>query len=171
MWGRFCGSAMIVLIKIANKSISRLRNTVYPMSLKLPKDSMVVSRSIISECLKKLKKKFSRGFDGICGHYLLYCSERLLESVSLLFQIIIVRGLVPNSFCIGVVTPILKPGKPPTQYSSYSPITVSTTLSKLFELVVRNEVKSKCTVPPHQFGFQTSLGCDHALYSLVYSSR
>ena len=44
---------------------------------------------------------------------------------------------------------------------------MSTTLRKLFELVVYNEVRSKCLVPPHQFGFQTSLGCDHALYSLV----
>jgi len=33
--------------------------------LKLPKHSMVESKSIISECLKKLKKKFLQGFDGI----------------------------------------------------------------------------------------------------------
>ena len=79
----------------------------------------------------------------------------------------IIVSLVPNSFCIGVVTPILKPGKPSSQCSSYRPITVSTTLCKLFELVVRNEAKIKCTVPPHKFGFQTSLCCDLALYSLV----
>ena len=136
--------------------------------LKLPKDSVVLSRSIIIECLKKLKKKFSRGFDGICGQHLLYGSERLLESVSPLFQMIIVRGIVPNSFCIGVVTPILKPGKPPMQCSSYRPIAVTTTLYKLFELVVCNAVRSKFKVPPHQFGFQTSLGCAHALYPLVF---
>lgn len=135
--------------------------------LKLPKENMVVNRSIIRECLKKLKKKFSRGFDKICGQHLLYGSEQLLEHVSLLFQIIVTRGIVPDTFCIGVITPILKPGKPPSQCSSYRPITVSTTLCKLFELLIRDEIRSKCSVPPHQFGFQRSLGCDHALYSLV----
>ena len=135
--------------------------------LKLQRDKMVVSRSVISECLKKLKKKFSRGFDGICGHHLLCGSELLLENLSLLFQMTIVRGIIPNSFCIGAIAPILKPRKPPKQCSSYRPITVSSTLSKLFELVIGNEVRSKCSVPLQQFGFQQSLDCDHALYSLV----
>ena len=44
---------------------------------------------------------------------------------------------------------------------------MSTTLCKLYELFACNEVRSKCLVPPHQFGFQQSVDCDHALYSIV----
>ena len=50
--------------------------------IKLLKYKMVVNRSVISECMKKLRKKFSRGVDGICGQHLPYGSERILESIS-----------------------------------------------------------------------------------------
>ena len=45
-------------------------------------------------------------------------------------------GVVPECLCVGVVTPVLKKGKPLSQCSSYRPITVSSVFSKIFELLI-----------------------------------
>ena len=60
-----------------------------------------------------------------------------------------------------------KKGKPLSQCLSFQPITVATVFCKLFEALIVYELQSKCTVPDHQFGFQPSLGCGHALSALV----
>ena len=76
-------------------------------------------------------------------------------------------GIVPDSFSIGILTPVPKTGKPVSHWSSFRPITVATVFCKLFESLIVDELRSKCTVFDHQFGFQPSLGCGHALSALV----
>ena len=76
-------------------------------------------------------------------------------------------GIVPDSFSLGILTPVPKKGKPLCQCSSFRPVTVATVFCKLFEALIVDELRSKCTVPDHQFGFQPSLGCGHALSALV----
>ena len=90
-----------------------------------------------------------------------------LEHLVLLFQMIFKLGFVPDSFSIGILTPMPKKGKPLCQCSSFRPITVATVFCKLFEALVVDELPSKCTVPDHQFGFQPGLGCGHGLFALV----
>ena len=61
-----------------------------------------------SEIVKlKKKKKKSKGIDGISGTHLSFVSNLLLEHLSLLFQMIFVTGIVPDSFGVGLVHPIL----------------------------------------------------------------
>ena len=74
---------------------------------------------------------------------------------------------VPDSFSIGILTPLPKKGKPLWQCSSFRPITVATVLCNLFEALIADELLSKCTVADHQFSFQPGLGCCHALSALV----
>ena len=76
-------------------------------------------------------------------------------------------GMVPDSFCIGSLAPILKKGRASSECSLYRQVTVATTFCKLFELLIVDELQSKCTVHDHQFGFQTGLGCGHALSALI----
>ena len=128
---------------------------------------VIITRCSIRTAIRKLKKKKSRGCDGISIQHLLFCSELFLEHLALLFQIIFNLGIVPDSFSIGILTPVPKKGKPLSQCSSFRPITVATVFCKLFEALIVDELRSKCTVPDHQFGFQPSLGCGHALSALV----
>ena len=74
---------------------------------------------------------------------------------------------MPDSFSIGILTPVPRNGKPISQCSSFQPITMATVFCKLFEALIVDELRSKCTVPDHQLGFQPSLGCGHALSALV----
>ena len=85
----------------------------------------VVTRSMVISAIMKLKKKFSKGTDGICGAALDFSSDLLIDHLSLLYQMIFSSGIVPKSFCEGKLIPVLKRGKPPHLCSSYRPITVS----------------------------------------------
>ncbi|XP_065583954.1 uncharacterized protein LOC136042989 [Artemia franciscana] len=97
---------------------------------------LVISSAKITHLCQKLKKKLSAGADQICALHLLN----------------------------GVITPVLKKGKPAHEPSSYRPITVSSVFCKLFEKLIISDIKASCKVPPHQFGFQAGLGCAHALH-------
>ena len=126
----------------------------------------LVSTKYLSEVIRKLKKKKSMGCDGICALHFQNASDKLICHLSLLYQMVFCSGVVPDSFCLGLISPILKKGKDPYVCSSYRPITVSSVFAKIFELLIINSLRSTCYTPPYQFGFQPKLGCFHALKCL-----
>jgi len=127
----------------------------------------IITKSLIISAIGKLKKKKSRGYDGISAQHLSLCGGMFIEHLVLLYQMIFNLGIVPDSFSIGCLTPIPKKNKPPSDCSSFRPITVSTVFCKIFENLIIEELRTKCTVQAHQFGFQSRLGCGHALSALV----
>jgi len=90
-------------------------------------------------------------------------SDKLRCHLSVLYQIVFCCDIVLDSFCVGLISLILKKGKDLSECSSYWPITVSSVFAKVFELLIINNLCSLCYMPPHQFGFQPKLGCFHAL--------
>ena len=69
---------------------------------------------------------------------------------------------MPDSFLCSSVTSLLKKGKYPVSCSSYRPITVTCTLSKLFEYLVLPYITKLALNDDSQFGFRSGLGCQHA---------
>ena len=54
-------------------------------------------------------------------------------------------GVVPDSSCIGMVSPILKKNKPKSCLS-YRPVTVSSVFAKIFDLLIVAHLKEKFTL-------------------------
>ena len=48
------------------------------------------------------------GYDGICALHLQNGSDKLMRHLSLLYQVSFCCGIVPDSFCVGLISPILK---------------------------------------------------------------
>ena len=68
-------------------------------------------------------------------------------------------GIVPNSFSLGVIVPILKkPTLNPNSPDNYRPITLSSTLSKVLEVIMT----PADTVSKTQFGFCSGRGTSFA---------
>ena len=86
------------------------------------------------------KRTKSRGIDGLCALQLVNGTRFLYGMLTLLYQIIIVFGFVPDVFCTGQLTSILKKGKPNNICSSYRPVTVSPVLLKLLEMLILSNV-------------------------------
>ena len=74
---------------------------------------------------------------------------------------------MPDSFLCGSVTSLLKKGKDPVSCSSYRPITVACTLSKLFEHLLLPYITKLALNDDNQFGFRSGLGCQHAHRALT----
>lgn len=128
-----------------------------------PTDStgFVVSVSTVFNAISKVKKRYSKGVDNICGLHLVNGSPMLFEHLTLLYQMIFSCGLVPDSFCVGIITPVIKKGKDPSQCSSHRPITVAPVLCKLFEILIIEEINRVCYTPSNQFGFKKGSSREH----------
>ena len=73
------------------------------------------------------------GVDGVTARHFDYASAFLSSHLSLIFQMYIENGVVLYQFIVGQITTIPKKGKKDlSAYNSFQPITVSSTIFKLF---------------------------------------
>jgi len=74
---------------------------------------------------------------------------------------------VPNIFSSGVIVPVIKDKHGDnTDMNNYRGITLSPSVSKLFEKCLLVKLGELLVVSPQQFGFQKKLSCSHAIYSM-----
>ena len=85
------------------------------------KSFLFVLPSAVHSLIPKLNKKPSFGVDSISSRHLQLAGSLIEEHLALLFQRILVRGVVPLQFYIWQITPILKKGKRPFSVWFLSP--------------------------------------------------
>ena len=132
-----------------------------------PGIGFVVTASDVYSAIIYLWKKFSRGYDQLCGFHLLHASDKWLQHLHLFHQIIFNSGIVSDSFCVVTLTPVPEKDKDNRQCCSYRPITVSSVLCKLAELLVIKDVNKACSTPDTQFGFKEGYSREHVHYILA----
>lgn len=74
--------------------------------------------------------------------------NRMLQNLSItnrkfllhFFNLSLQNGYVPEEWKCAIVTPILKPNKPPTKTESYRPISLTSCLGKLMEKIINNRL-------------------------------
>ena len=126
-----------------------------------------VTASDIYRAIIHLRKKFSRGYDQLCGFHLLHASDKLLQHPHLFYRIIFNSDIVPDSFCSGTLTPVPKKRKDSRQCCSYRPITVSSFLCKLLKLLAIKDVNKASSNQDNQFGFKEGYSREHVHYILA----
>ena len=107
------------------------------------------------------------GYDGLCAEHVINAHPLLSVLLSLLFRMIVQQGIVPTAFDKEIVIPLVKniDGNR-TDSSNYRGITLSPVISKLFELVLMDQVQDKLTLSNLQFGFKKKSSCSHAILAL-----
>ena len=126
---------------------------------KVQLDAFVSPASVCSAIIR-LGRNSSPGFDGVRTEHLVFgMSETVIHKCTNLFSTILSLGIVPNSFSLGVIVPILKkPTLNPNSPDNYRPITLSSTLSKVLEVIMM----PADTVSKIQFGFCSGRGTSFA---------
>eukprot|EP00914_Ancora_sagittata_P021692 GHVO01043000.1.p1 GENE.GHVO01043000.1~~GHVO01043000.1.p1 ORF type:complete len:367 (-),score=14.65 GHVO01043000.1:1290-2390(-) len=126
--------------------------------------SKIVSERRVIRLIRKLRTGCAAGIDGVQAEHLRYATDTSLPLfLSCMLTIGVQFGFLPESFSAGMLIPILKkPQLDPSSPASYRPITVSTTLSKLFELYVLEECSSH-EADPSQYGFVSHRGTNTAI--------
>jgi ribonuclease HI/exonuclease III len=90
------------------------------------------------ELLQSIKalKNTSPGHDNIPNSFLKNLQVQLLEEMLNLFNTSWMSGMVPEAWKVGIIIPILKPTKDKYLTVSYRPITLLSTIGKLFEKMI-----------------------------------
>lgn len=125
------------------------------------------SPSEISYYIKTLKLKKAPGHDKIPNDILHNLPRKGLAFLSSLFNACLSISYFPKTWKHSEIIVIHKPGKPSSLKSSYRPISLLPTLSKLFEKVIKSRLEKHLNdislIPPHQFGFKSHHSTCHQL--------
>jgi len=98
----------------------------------------------VDKCLTSVKLGKAAGLDGIEVERLLYAHPLLIVMLCVLFNIMLIHGVVPRMFGNGIMVPIVKnKNRDITSLDNYKGVTVSTCLSKLFETCILCTVHMK----------------------------
>lgn len=109
--------------------------------------------------IRRLKDKKAPGFDLITAEVLKRLPNKGLAKLLRLMNKTISLEYVPSVWKVADVIMIPKPGKDPHEVSSYRPISLLPSTSKLFERLIFKRLKpiveSRNLIPNHQFGFRS----------------
>jgi len=105
----------------------------------------------------KLKDKTSVGFDGVSSRVIKRVTPAMIGPLCHLFNLSLKTGYIPPEFKISRVIPLFKGGKK-DEFGNYRPISIIPALSKLFEIIVNDQIRSyfNCynLFTVSQFGFR-----------------
>ena len=101
----------------------------------------------------QINRNSSPGNDGITTEHLVFANcDPLYFALANVYSLILSYHIVPKLFQMSVIVPVLKkPTLNPNECSSFRPITISSTLTKLAELFL---LPSQELIAPNQYGFR-----------------
>jgi retron-type reverse transcriptase len=119
-----------------------------------------ISPREVKRYITRLPRKKSPGYDLITSEVLKELPYKGILFLTYIFNCILRIGHFPIQWKLSEVKMILKPGKSPHHPSSYRPISLLPTCSKLFEKLflfrIFQTVPVSSLYPNHQFGFRKS---------------
>ena len=126
-----------------------------------------ISVELVDKCIRDMKLGKAAGIDGVETEHLRYAHPRICVMLSLLFNAMLVHGMVPSMFGIGIIVPLLKGHDLDGSVSeNYRGITLSVHISKVFEMCIMEIHSDFFVTSDLQFGFKKRLGCSHSLYTV-----
>jgi len=121
----------------------------------------------VEDCIRNLKRGKAAGLDELTVEHLLFAHPIIVVLLSLLFNMLFLHGLVPQDFGKGIIIPLVKNlDGDKTSCDNYRGITISSVLSKVFELVLMRNLQSYLQSDNLQFGFKKNSSCAHAIFAL-----
>lgn len=121
----------------------------------------------VSNVIKTLPNKTSTGIDNIPSIVLKKLPLLLIGEYTIIFNNCINLGYYPTCWKTAKILPILKKGKNPNEPTSYRPISLTPSISKVFESLVCNSIRRftqiQKIIPNNQYGFRFNHSTTHAL--------
>jgi len=123
-----------------------------------------ITVDLVDKCVRDMKLGKAAGIDGIEAEHLRYAHPRICVILALLYNAMIIHGVVPSMFGLGIVVPLIKGHNLDNSMSeNYRGIALSTHISKIFEMCILDLYSHHFVTSDLQFGFKKGLGCSHAL--------
>lgn len=130
----------------------------------------LITVEVIEKCMHKLHSGKACGPDELSAESLLFAHPALLMHLKQLFKLIIIHGVVPDSFGIGIAVPLIKDkAGNMNNVDNYRAITLSPVIAKLFETVLLFICEDSLVSDSLQFGFKKGISCSDAIFTLKSS--
>ena len=117
----------------------------------------VISNDTILKKISKIKPNKALGLDNISGKLLKDTATVVTPFLNLIFNLSLAEGIFPSDWKNARVSPIYKSGSR-DECSNYRPISVLSTISKIFEKIVFDQMNeyfaSNAILTPYQSGFR-----------------
>ena len=143
-----------------------LQNTYNHVAIKF---HMIDEEKILS-IIKKLKHKFSSGSDSISNHLLKYAATTISKPLMVIINQMLTNGIFPEKLKLAKVIPVFKSGDDQL-FSNYRPISLLSSISKIFEYVIQEQLVDYLLVNNllcnEQFGFRSGYSTELAALHLV----
>ena len=126
-----------------------------------------ISVENVDKCLHTMKIGKAAGCDGIETEHVVNTHPILVPILAALFNAMLQHGYVPDNFGRGIIIPLIKDKSGDASSSSnYRDITLSSNISKLFEMCLLDLFGKYLTSSDLQFWFKKGVGCRDAIYAL-----
>lgn len=130
-----------------------------------------ISPAEILQLIDMLPPKKSSGWDNINNKVLKSLPNKAIAYLALIYNAILQHGHFPQKWKLATISMILKPGKCANEVSSYRPISLLCSFSKLFEKLLMERLFEiddfNTAIPNHQFGFRKEHGTDQQLFRVT----
>lgn len=118
--------------------------------------------------IKSLKNSKATGPDNISNLHLKHLGPIAIAKLTDIFNYSWLHNDIPPAWKLAHIVPILKPNKPPTDPSSYRPISLLSTISKTFEKLLLKRISPQAPISQHQHGFRQHHSTTTLLTSLSH---
>uniref|UniRef100_A0A2S2PH29 Putative RNA-directed DNA polymerase n=1 Tax=Schizaphis graminum TaxID=13262 RepID=A0A2S2PH29_SCHGA len=129
------------------------------------------SPSEVKNIISKLRNNKSPGHDLITNTITKKLPKKAILLLTYIYNGILRLSYIPSTWKYSVIILIHKPGKPPNIPSSYRPISLLPTFSKILEKIIIKRIYSilngKNIIPNAQFGFRSNHSSLHQIHRIV----
>lgn len=149
--------------EISDESLNATKNKYNYNNIIIP-----TSPKEIQLLISKLKSKKSPGHDLITNKIFKNLTSKALSYLASLFNAAMRISIFPSTWKHAITIPIRKLGKLANGHTSYRPISLLPTLSKLYERILLERIKPYLhVIPKYQFGFKTKHSSCHQIQCIT----
>ena len=128
---------------------------------------MIVTTGEIERAIKDLKSGKSPGHDNLSSEHFKYATHKLVVLLSLCITCMFTHNFIPDDCIKTIMSPLVKDGAGNiADANNYRPISLTTIISKLIELVILNRYEHILISVDNQFGFKKNLSTDMCIFSM-----
>lgn len=133
--------------------------------------SLLVTPKEVRREIRRLKNRKSSGDDGLHNRILKQIPKRAVVMLTKIYNACLKLSYFPSKWKVARVVPIPKPNKNLSLASSYRPISLLSSISKIFERLLlkrlTSHIDAHCVIPYEQFGFRPKHSTSHQLLRVV----
>lgn len=125
--------------------------------------------------IASLKNTKAPGSDNVNNQHLKQLPIVAVESLHNILNACLRIGYFPRTWKISKLRCVCKPGKKPTSVNSYRPISLLSSISKILERIMLDDmndhIEANNIILQQQFGFRPGKSCTHQLYRITKHIR